>query len=113
MGIDLNAPFIHHVEASTRSWPKCHQCSQRLGRPYAVEVFGLVGRERPKQVRDKQRIIAEVECHGARQEFALDVPIWMAEANIHDAFGQTACFINLGGGRYGTGVITKEKRGVK
>jgi hypothetical protein len=109
MGLDLTAGFIHHIESSPNSWPKCDRCSKRLGRPYPVETFGMVGRERPRQRRDKQRIIAEVECHGERQEFALDCPIWAAEANIHDMFGQTICFIQLGGGRYGTGLLTQEQ----
>lgn len=109
MAIDLTQGFVHHIESSPRSWPICQRCSKRLGRTYHVETFGMVGRERPKQARDKQRIIAEVECHGERQEFALDAPIWWAEANMHDAFGRTVCFIPAGPGLYKTGVLTSER----
>ena len=102
MSVALDAPFLFHIEATEASWPLCAHCSKRLQRPFRVEVLGMLGRERPKELRDKCRVIVEVECHGARQEFALEHAAWWSEAHFHNALGKLACFVKDGTGAYTT-----------
>ena len=106
MAIDIQGgSFKANIETTDASWPKCHQCSVRLQRAYPVESMGFAGAERPKQVGDKMEAIVDVECHGAKQTFALSHPVWWGEAHLHNALGRTWAFVKSGRGEYKTAVM--------
>lgn len=91
--IDLTAPFgPSHIEQSTKAWPKCGRCSARLRRPYPVEVLGLVGRERSKDLHGKYVLILEAECHGDKQTGALAIPDWYSEGKEIELMSKAVFF---------------------
>lgn len=101
MAIDLSAPFGPiAIEQSTKAWPKCARCSARLKRPYPVESFGVVGRERSRELHGRYVLIVEVECHGETQHGGLPIPDWYTDGKVIELMSKSIFFVRRGPGAY-------------
>lgn len=112
--IDLSAPFAaSNVEASAQAWPKCWPCSQRLAKLpnwykppvmgrgpgaiwYPVESLEWVGRDKPKELHDRYRLVVAVECHGAKETAAFAIPDWYTDGKVWEMLSHAIFFKRIG-----------------
>src|SRR5579863_368362 len=99
MGLDLG-PSVYQTETTSKSWPKCYVCSRKLGHLYPVEVYGIATREPPALMRSRYRLVVEVECHGAKQRFTMEIPRHFGLAGEQLAMGRCLVFLPGVQGRF-------------
>lgn len=105
------------IETTPASWPKCHQCSERLGYEYAVESYGIAERTKPMLWNGSYRLTIFGECHGERQLADIEIPAWAAKADAEGKPIQSAIEIHAIGKlrffrRSGTGLNAKVESGL-